>query len=355
MPATHPVAAGLPPRAATRRVGVEIPAANCKYGSLTNFSDCSFNSVKIWREIRKEREERGRGRERGRVSRLLRRCHGLHGDRLHADRLHGDGLHTDGFWHLHLITCFTVVPFLQHWFVSSGKKICVRTILLVGENRGRKKGGKDVCTCSGRTWLLLDKFRSLFQNCLTTHDYKLGWILVNCLGSFHLSSAGGARICISMYDEFSKNHSRNIDLERGGWWVLKEKIILSSRRLFLSFSILIINACSIHSYAFDETCVCVIWKNRLLYQECEITSNDTAILQNFNQKWKVFFIFARHSISRPVPVPSSLYPCSNRTSSNHLPSLSLWKKNGWNWTYWLSQKKKKNKQIISKFPPFPPP
>lgn len=235
------------------------------------------------------------------------------------------------------------------------KKISVRTILLVGENRGRKKGGKDVCTCSGRTWLLLDKFRSLFQNCLTTHDYKLGWILVNCLGSFHLSSAGGARICISMYDEFSKNHSRNIDLERGGWWVLKEKIILSSRRLFLSFSILIINACSIHSYAFDETCVCVIWKNRLLYQECEITSNDTAILQNFNQKWKVFFIFARHSISRPVPVPSSLYPCSNRTSSNHLPSLSLWKKNGWNWTYWLSQKKKKNKQIISKFPPFPPP
>lgn len=45
VPATHPVAAGLPPGAATRRIGVQIPAANCKYGSLT--TDCSFNSVKI--------------------------------------------------------------------------------------------------------------------------------------------------------------------------------------------------------------------------------------------------------------------------------------------------------------------
>lgn len=60
-----------------------------------------------------------------------------------------------------------------------------------------------------------------------------------------------------------------------------------------------------------------------IYIYIEITSSNTVILQNFNQ-WKVF-ISDRHSISKPVPVPSSLYPCSNRISNNHLPPPSLWK------------------------------
>lgn len=46
-----------------------------------------------------------------------------------------------------------------------------------------------------------------------THDYNLGWILVNYAAAFICRVREG-REYISIYDEFSKNHSRNTNLER---------------------------------------------------------------------------------------------------------------------------------------------